>query len=130
MSIVLVFGMMLFSFIVIAHTASAIQCPPNFKPVDQLCVPNNPFKGGGVASADNAYTVIPGAIKTLLAVSGSVAVLFLIIGGLRYITAGNNANSVTKAKATLINATIGLVVIVLSYVIVLLVSNIASNTRI
>lgn len=62
-------------------------------------------------------------INILLTVAGLVAVLFLIIGGFRYIVAGGNEESSEAGKKTIINAVIGIVVIILSFVIVRVVSN-------
>ncbi len=53
-----------------------------------------------------------------LGIAGSVAVLFLIVGGFLYITAGGDSDRLDKAKATIKNSIIGIVIILLSLVIV------------
>ena len=68
-------------------------------------------------------------INWLLALAALVAVLFLIIGGFWYITSAGNEETAEKGKSTAINAIIGLVIIILSYVIVSVVSNMVSNTN-
>ena len=59
----------------------------------------------------------------MLAISGTVTVLFLILGGFWYLTAAGNEEQVEKGKKTLINAVIGLVVITLSFAIVKIVTS-------
>ena len=63
----------------------------------------------------------------LIGITFGVAVLFLIIGGFRYITSAGNPDGQTKGKQTVINALIGIVIIVLSYVIVNVVANLVSG---
>lgn len=62
-------------------------------------------------------------INIALAIAGLVAVLFLIIGGFRYITAAGNEEASASAKKIITNAIIGIVVIILSFVIVRVISN-------
>lgn len=49
---------------------------------------------------------------------GVIAVLMIIVGGLRYITSGGDANKISGAKNTIMYALIGLVVVALSQVLV------------
>ncbi len=51
----------------------------------------------------------------LLIIAGVVAVLYLVFGGFQYLTAGGDADKVTKAKTTIINAIVGIVVIALAF---------------
>jgi len=75
----------------------------------------------------NAGTDINQLIKTvinwLLAIAFGVAVLFLIIGGFQYIISAGNEEAAEKGKGTAVNALIGIVIIILSYVIVNVVAN-------
>ncbi len=64
-------------------------------------------------------------IRILLGVAFAVAVLFLIIGGFYYITAQGNEEAAGKGKQTVINALIGIVIIIMSYVIVNVIANLA-----
>lgn len=66
-------------------------------------------------------------INWLLGVAFGVAVLFLIIGGFWYITSAGNEETAEKGKGTAINAIIGIVIIILSYVIVNVVSGLVAN---
>lgn len=54
----------------------------------------------------------------VLGIVGAIAVLFIIYGGFRYITAQGNSQQMDTAKNIIIKAIIGLVVVVVAYVIV------------
>ena len=77
----------------------------------------------GLPEDANITELLLRIINILLAIAGLVAVVFLIIGGFRYITAGGNEEAAEAGKKTIINAIIGIVVIILSFVIVRVVSN-------
>ncbi len=48
-------------------------------------------------------------------VAGAVAVLFIILGGIKYSTSQGNPNDTQKAKETIIYALVGLVIVMLSF---------------
>ena len=77
----------------------------------------------GVPNQASATDIIMRVIEILLSIAGLLAVIFLIVGGFRYITAGGNEESAESGKKTIINAIIGIVVILLAFVIVRVVSN-------
>ncbi len=74
-------------------------------------------------STATATDIILYFINLVLLIVGIVAVLFLIIGGFRYITSAGNDESVESAKKTIQNAIIGLIVVILAYVIVTVITN-------
>ena len=74
-----------------------------------------PFSGTSSGSLIGSITNIVNAMLTLAAV---IAAIFVIIGGVRYITAQGDEDAVAAAKNTVIYAIIGVVVIALSAVIV------------
>lgn len=51
-------------------------------------------------------------------IAGFAAVIFLVIGGIKYITSGGAADQISKAKQTIIYALVGLVVISASRAII------------
>ena len=57
-------------------------------------------------------------INYFLGLVGLIAVLMLVIGGIRYITSAGNEQTIEKAKHTILYAIIGIVIVVLSYAIV------------
>ena len=56
--------------------------------------------------------------NTILYIVGVVAVIMLIIGGIRYVTSGGDSKKVTDAKNTVLYAIIGLVIAFLAFAIV------------
>jgi hypothetical protein len=76
------------------------------------------------AGGDNSITgIIITIVQIALALAGLIAILFLIIGGFRYVTAGGNEEASESAKKTILNSIIGIVVIILSYVILQVIEN-------
>lgn len=69
----------------------------------------------------NTTTILESILSTLFVFGGSVAVLFLIIGGYRYVTSQGNPDLIEGAKRTVLYSVIGLVVLFLSAAIFTLV---------
>jgi hypothetical protein len=67
-------------------------------------------------------------INLLLGVAFVIAVLFLVIGGFRYIVAQGNPDAAKAGKQTIVNALIGIIIIILSYVLVSVVSRTIGNS--
>ena len=61
---------------------------------------------------------IQGILNGVIAVAGTVAVAFIVVGGFNYMTSAGDANKVTKARNTIMYACIGLVICALSFIIV------------
>lgn len=68
-------------------------------------------------------TLVKKIIDWALYLAAIVAVIFIIIGGYFYITSAGNATQAAKGRTTLVNALIGLTLVVLSYLIVQIVYN-------
>ncbi len=81
----------------------------------------------GVPIYCSATTVITGEIQAAFAVAGLIAILFIMLGGFYYLTSGGNDEQAEKGKKILINAIIGLVVIIMSTAIVTIVSGLLSG---
>ena len=62
-------------------------------------------------------------VQWLLTIVGLLSVLFIVIGGIRYITSAGNEEATESAKKMITNSIIGLVVVILSYVIVVVIIN-------
>ena len=73
-------------------------------------------------SGDDAKTKVNTLLTTVInifsLIVGVVAVIMIIIGGLKYITSGGESTNITGAKNTILYAVIGLVVVALSQFIV------------
>lgn len=77
--------------------------------------------GAGATGSDQDVTVA-GIIRivtnVLLFIIGAVAVIMMIIGGLKYVTANGDSNAITSAKNTILYAAIGIGVAIAAYAIV------------
>jgi hypothetical protein len=56
--------------------------------------------------------------NVLLFIIGAIAVIMLIIGGIRYVVSGGDSSAVTSAKNTILYAVVGIVVALLAYALV------------
>lgn len=74
-----------------------------------------PSSLGGPATIGDLIRIVT---NLLLGIAGSIAVIFIIIGGIQYITSAGNDQNTKKAKDTITNAVIGLIIAVLAYAIV------------
>ena len=66
----------------------------------------------------NLTELVKNIINTLLFITGMVAVIMIVIGGLRYVTSNGDSNQASQAKNTILYAVIGLVVAIMAYAIV------------
>lgn len=71
----------------------------------------NPIKN------NNFNSVVGTLIGVVLTVAGLVAFIYLIIAGFQYITAGGDAAKATAARQAIINAIIGVIVIVIAWTV-------------
>jgi hypothetical protein len=96
----------------------------------QVTIPNPGLPGTAFGAGDATIgATITAIVGIALAIAGLIAILFLIIGGFRYVTAGGNEEAAESAKKIILNAIIGIIVIILSYVILQVVANaIQGNT--
>jgi hypothetical protein len=68
--------------------------------------------------SNDPNSVMMFVLYILLTISGTVGVLFLILGGFFYVTSGSNEDLAKRGKKYIQNAIIGLIIIILSYSIV------------
>lgn len=69
-------------------------------------------------ATDKVNSLLKTVINIFSIVVGVVAVIMIIIGGLKYITSGGDSGNVSSAKNTIIYALVGLVVVALAQFIV------------
>ena len=79
---------------------------------------------GAVFGSEDPTGMVSATIGWFIAVSGIVAAIFVVYGGVTYMTSAGDPSKVQKAKQTLIYALIGLGIVALSAAI----SNFAFNT--
>ena len=73
---------------------------------------------GCSGTKDGLPKAIEKIVNAIILVLGIVAVIFVIIGGVQYMTSSGDSGKTEKAKKTIIYALIGLVICALSYAIV------------
>lgn len=99
---------------------------------------NGNLSGVGVGTGTNsctggskAGTSVDNTIKLVLnlfsAIVGIIAVIMIIIGGIRYVTSGGSSEKTTSAKDTILFAVVGLIVVALAQIIVKFVLNKAAK---
>ncbi len=81
----------------------------------------------GQTAANNVSTLLKRVINIFSIIVGVIAVIMIIIGGLKYITSGGDSGNVSGAKNTIIYALVGLVIVALAQFIVRFVLGQASG---
>lgn len=69
-------------------------------------------------------------VSTLLALAGIVLFIVLILGGIKWLTAGGDPKAVESAQKTLTYGIVGLIFIALAYLILVLISDFTGVTGI
>lgn len=72
---------------------------------------------GGSSTADFS-NVLVGILNGLVVVFGVIAAIFIVVGGVNYMTSAGDSGKVQKAKNTILYAVIGLVISALAFAIV------------
>lgn len=67
---------------------------------------------------NDILVLVSNVISILMVVAGFVAIAFIIIGGFTYITSSGDASGIKKAKDTIVNAVIGLVMAMVAFGVV------------
>lgn len=78
---------------------------------------------GTVNTDANIKTLVTNILTIVFYVAGVLAVVYLIYSGILYITAAGNPDSAKKGQQGIINAIIGIIIVILAIVIVTAVSN-------
>ena len=75
------------------------------------------FNGNEEAEGKKTGQVVQYVVGIIVGLTGTVALVFIIIGGIHYMTATGDANKLKKAKDTILYAVIGLVISGLAFAI-------------
>ncbi len=71
-----------------------------------------------VESAADIFVIVGNVVRILIAASGALAVIMIIVGGIWYVTSHGDPERVRRAKAILTKSITGLIVILVSYTVV------------
>lgn len=79
---------------------------------------NQGVKAAGGGSSGGINASLQDVVNLLLFLVGAIAVIMIVVGGLRYTLSGGDQSAVKAAKDTILYAVVGLVVAILAYAIV------------
>lgn len=85
---------------------------------DEICKGINNGAACNTTGDNNLGAWIKSIVNVILYIIGAIAVVMIVIGGLRYVLSGGDSSQTKSAKDTILYAVIGLVVAVLAYSIV------------
>ena len=109
-------------FIISILGLSLLNITPIAHAANDVCSSNAAEAVKEAAGCNGSKDALPGIIINILngiiAVSGLIAVIFVVIGGINYMTSAGDSNKLEKAKKTILYACIGMIVAVLSFAIV------------
>ena len=78
---------------------------------------------GGGGSNQNLPDIITTIINVMLFIAAALAVIMIIYGGIRYITAHGDEKQVKVAKDTIVYSVAGLIIAILAYALVTFIFN-------
>jgi hypothetical protein len=118
-----------------AAKAAAAQAAANAASAKANCVAGAICPVGTAPSTSNTSASLSSVITNLgsnilvilTLVAGVLAVIYLVWSGIQYITAGGSADKAKSARTGIINAVIGIVIIVAAYFIVRLSIGVGRN---
>jgi hypothetical protein len=97
----------------------------SFLPITMIADATSSITGGLTAACASACntgstvnSIFASIANVLIFIIGSVSVIMVIIGGLRYVTSNGDSKSTESAKNTILYAVIGIIVAIASYAIV------------
>ena len=100
---------------------------PFASPIAMLALPAVALAQGGelvpnkLAATNNIVFVVRAIIRFILLVAFVLAFVMLLIGGIRWITAGGDEKGVASARNMITAALIGLVIVLIAYALIRLV---------
>lgn len=85
---------------------------------------------GGVAAGTcaDATTTIANMFSWVVGIAGLVSVIFIVIGGISYVTSAGNPDQIKKAKSTILYALIGLIIVALAEMLTAFITNIIKGS--
>lgn len=75
----------------------------------------------------DANTMVTNAIQWVIGIAGVVSAVFIVIGGIGYMTSSGDSSKLQKSKSTILYALIGLAIVALAEAITAFVSNLIRN---
>jgi hypothetical protein len=107
--------LMALAVFVLVATTMAVSPLALAAPADEIQGGVDAIGGGGQPTLESNLETI---VNILLFVLGAIAVIMIVIGGIRYATSNGDSSSITSAKNTILYSVIGLIVAIMAYAIV------------
>ena len=115
--IIIALGLVLTLVIGLAVQNQAMAISPTLENLNKTCTAGELCAGAATADPDMALAALVGnIIKTLLGLTGVIFLVLIIVAGDLWMTAGGNAERLSKARHIMINAIIGIVAVLGAYV--------------
>ncbi|HSX34598.1 MAG TPA: hypothetical protein VLF62_03055 [Candidatus Saccharimonadales bacterium] len=93
---------------------------------DEVCAGIATASGAGCNGSNASLNkIVSTGVNIFSTVIGIVAVIMIMVGGFKYITAGGDSGQISSAKTTIIYAIVGLIIVALAQSIVRFVLNAA-----
>ncbi len=102
--------------------ASPVSLPVYADAKDEVKKGADMTNSGGSAKQD-LPDVITTIINVMLFIAGALAVIMIIYGGIRYITAHGDEKQVKVAKDTIVYSVVGLIIAIIAYALVTFIFN-------
>lgn len=87
-------------------------------PVDVLQKCNSDSQVCKGTDKNSLFNLFESVINLLLVIIGVIAVIMIVVGGIKYTTSGGDGNATKSARDTVVYAVVGLVIAIMSYAIV------------
>ncbi len=78
----------------------------------------------GQGTLTDIAPIISGAVQLILVVAGLIAFVYLLLGGIKWITSGGDSAAVGKAGSQMMQAVIGLIVVFAAWGLMVLIESI------
>ena len=108
--------------VMVFTVASPVSLPVYADAKDEVKKGADMTNSGGSAKQD-LPDVITTIINVMLFIAGALAVIMIIYGGIRYITAHGDEKQVKVAKDTIVYSVTGLIIAILAYALVTFIFN-------
>jgi hypothetical protein len=82
---------------------------------DGIACPGNDVQIRGL---DDIWLIVANVVRILIASAGALAVIFIIVGGLYYVTSAGDPARLKQAKEIIVQAITGLIVIIAAYAVI------------
>lgn len=86
-----------------------------------------PAKDVNLPKAAANQAQLDGVVNGALAIAGIISVLFIIIGGFRYVTSQGNSDAVRSAREMIIYSLVGLIMVIFAFAIVQIVIRVVNT---